>query len=152
MSQMNIHRLRSLHWRVDQLMNEALSQMDLTASQGCIMGYVNHCQSPPCPRDVEEQFDLSHACVSGILSRLEKKGFIALRPDEQDRRCKRIYVLEKGLLSHSLMHETIMSIEARMTAGFTAEESDTLVRLLDRVNQNMGGGESGCPDKERKRI
>ena len=36
--------------------------------------------------DLEEHFHLSHPSVSGTLTRLEKKGFISRRTDENDRR------------------------------------------------------------------
>ena len=90
-------RFRLLHWCSDQILNDALAQMDLTASQGRIMGYLAHQPQPPCARDIEDHFHLSHPSVSGTLSRMEKKGFIALRPDDRDRRCKRIYILPKGM-------------------------------------------------------
>ena len=114
--------VRILHWCADQAMTNALAQMDLTAAQGHIMGYLSHRKEPPCSRDIEDAFHLSHPTVSGLLSRLEKKGFIEFRPDENDRRCKRIYVLPKGWECHEMMHNTILSNEERMVQGFTEEE------------------------------
>ena len=65
------HYIRILHWCTDQAMTAALEEMDLTAAQGRIMGYLVHQKEPPCPRDVELEFHLSHPTVSGLLSRLE---------------------------------------------------------------------------------
>ena len=131
--------VRILHWCTDQSMTSALEAMDLTAAQGHIMGYLTHCQSPPCPRDVEEVFHLSHPTVSGILSRLEKKGFLELRPDENDRRCKRICILSKGRQCHETMHQTILSNENRLVQDFTEEEKRIFSDLLTRAIANMGG-------------
>ena len=131
-------RFRILHWCSDQILSDALAQMDLTASQGRIMGYLAHAKRPPCPKDIEEHFHLSHPSVSGTLSRLEKKGFIALRPDEQDRRCKRIYLLPKGIECHERIGKTIAAIEARVTSNFTDEEQAQFSSLLDRAIKNMG--------------
>lgn len=119
-------------------MNNALASMDLTAAQGHIMGYLAQRSQPPCSRDIEEAFHLSHPTVSGLLSRLEKKGFIVLRPDEEDRRCKRIYVLPKGEELHETMHRTIAENEARMVENFTPEERAQFVSLLLRAISNMG--------------
>lgn len=127
-------------------MTHALAQMELTAAQGHIMGYLAHCKQPPCPRDIEEKFQLSHPTVSGLLSRLEKKGFIALEPDPQDRRCKRISMLEKGWQCHELMHRTIESNEQRLVKDFTAEEQACFAAYLERAIKNMGGGP--CHKKE----
>ena len=142
------HLLRILHWCTDQSMTSALEKLDLTASQGHIMGYLTHCQQPPCPRDVEERFHLSHPTVSGILSRLEQKGFVELRPDPEDRRCKRIWVLPKGMECHELMRSTILSNEERMVQGFTPEEREQFLNLLKRAIENMG--HSPCDPKTKE--
>ena len=109
----NGHLARILHACTDQALNSALVQMELTAAQAHIMGYITHRKSPPCPRDIEEAFQLSHPTVSGILSRLEQKAFIEMRPDENDRRCKRIYMLPKGIELNEMMHQTIRSMEEK---------------------------------------
>ena len=133
------HLLRVLHWCTDQSMTGALETMELTAAQGHIMGYLAHRQAPPCPRDIEKEFQLSHPTVSGILSRMEQKGFIELRTDPDDRRCKRIYILPKGHQCHDLMHQTIQSNEQRIVEGFTPEEQEQFAQLLQRAITNMGG-------------
>lgn len=134
------HRIRILHWCTDQAMTNALASMELTAAQGHIMGYLAHRDSPPCSRDIEEAFHSSHPTVSGLLSRLEKKGFIEFRPDPQDRRCKRIYILERGHQCNALMHQTIQDNEEKMVQGFTEEERERFSALLERAITNMGGG------------
>ena len=116
-----------------------MESMDLTAVQGHIMAYLAHAKQPPCPRDLEAEFHLTHPTVSGILSRLEQKGFLELRTDPEDRRCKRIYVLDKGWQCHEVMHSTIQENERRMTEGFTPEEQALFAGLLRRAIRNMGG-------------
>ena len=132
------HYIRVLHWCTDQAMTNALAQMELTASQGHIMGYLAHREQPPCSRDIEEAFRMSHPTVSGLLSRLEKKGFIEFRPDEEDRRIKRIFILPKGRECLELMHSTIQQTEARMVQDFTPEEQSQFTDLLNRAIRNMG--------------
>lgn len=133
------HLLRILHWCADQSMSNALETMELTAAQGRIMGYLAHRKTPACSRDIEEEFHLSHPTVSGLLSRLEQKGFIEFRPDPTDRRCKRIYILPKGQECHELMHSTIESTENRIVQGFTPEEKAQFADFLRRAIANMGG-------------
>lgn len=148
MSDHKIPRIRALHWCTDQIMSGALAQMELTASQGCVLGYLNHQKQPPCPRDIEEAFNMSHSCTAGILCRLEKKGFIEFFPDEEDHRCKRIRLLPKSQECHALMHETILGIEKRMVQDFTDEEQAQFIRLLNRAIINMGGNPNSHYIKE----
>ena len=124
---------------------DKLEQMDLTASQGHVMGYLAHHPEAPCSRDIEEAFQLSHPTVSGLLARLEKKGFIEFRPDEKDRRCKRIHMLPKGQACIELMHRTIRENEERIVQGFSDAEKAQFASLLERAISNMGG--SPCQRK-----
>ena len=128
-----------MHWCIDRYLTEALAKMDLTASQGRIMGLIARQESPPCPRDIEEEFGLSHPSVSGTLSRLEKKDFIQCRPDPEDRRCKRIYILPKGYACHERIEQIIRHTEQQVVQDFTPEEQAQFSRFLDRAISNMGG-------------
>lgn len=144
------HLIRILHWSVDQAMTQALEEMDLTAAQGHIMGYLAHRPEPPCLRDIEEAFHLSHPTVSGLISRLAKKGFIEFRPDENDRRVKRIYILPKGRECHELIRQTIAKNEQRIVQDFTDEERQQFSALLERAIRNMGCAPCNHPPKEEQ--
>ena len=132
------HFIRILHWCTDQAMTTALEEMDLTAAQGRIMGFLAHQPNPPCPRDIETEFHLSHPTVSGLLSRLEQKGFIRLQTDPEDRRCKRIFIQPKGQECLQTMHQTILGIETLLVRDFTEEEKQQFSSFLQRAISNMG--------------
>ena len=142
------HYVRILHWCTDQRMTAALMQMDLTASQGPILGFIAHRKEAPCARDIEEEFRLSHPTVSGLLARLEKKGFIEFFPDETDRRCKRLRLCPKGSECIKTMHHTIDSAEAQMVQGFTAQEQELFRQFLERAIADVGGDPHKCKHKE----
>ena len=142
------HFIRILHWCTDQAMTAALEKMDLTAAQGHIMGYLSHQKEPPCPRDIENEFHLSHPTVSGLLSRLEQKDFIRLCPDPNDRRCKRIFIQPKGHECHQTMYQTILGIEDRLVQDFTPEEKAQFASFLQRAIANMGVSPCHSDSKE----
>ena len=142
------HSIRVLHWVADQTMSATLAEMDLTASQGHILAFIAHAPQPPCPRDMEEAFQLSHPTVSGILSRLEKKGFIAVSTDPHDRRCKRVVLDDKGRECLARMEATIAGNERRMVEDFTEEEKQQFADLLNRAIINMGGAPCRLLSKE----
>ena len=145
------HMIRILHWCTDQTMTAALEAMDLTAAQGHIMGYLSHQTSAPCPRDIEMEFHMSHPTVSGLLSRLEQKGFIQLRTDPDDRRCKRIYVQPRGTACHQTMQQTIQDMEARLIQNFTPEEQAQFADFLQRAAANMGVAPCHSTPKEESK-
>lgn len=141
-------RLRALHWCTRQRMSDALGQMDLTSAQGHIMGFLTHRKEPPCSKDIEEAFQLSHPTVSGLLRRMEKKGFIELHPDESDRRCKRIHISAKGRDCHSRIEKAILETEQQIVRDFTPEEQALFSDFLNRALANLGG--VPCPPPAMK--
>lgn len=128
---------RSLDCALRQSMDLALSDMDLTFAQGHIMGFLARCATPPCARDIEDRFQLSHPTVSGLLARLEKKEFIAQRPDPQDRRRKLIYILPKGQRCNETMHAVIQRGDKKLLEGFSQEEADRFRQYLLRALHNV---------------
>lgn len=129
---------RILSCSISQHITAALGEMELTSAQGHIIGFLAHRETPPCARDLEEHFHLSHPTVSGLLSRLEKKDFIELRPDEIDRRCKRIFLLPKGWDCDERIRGIIDANEERIVQGFTDEEKAQFSVLLSRAAANLG--------------
>ena len=144
------HYFRMLHSATDQSITAALASMDLTSAQGHVIGFIAHRPQPPCARDIEQAFRMSHPTVSGILSRLEKKGFIEFRPDEEDHRCKRIFMLDKGMEIIETMHRTIEHNEHRLVQNFTEEEKAIFADLLLRAIDNMGYSACKRKFKEEK--
>ena len=150
MKKQNGHRIHILHWCTDHAMTNALADMELTAAQGRILGMLALRDTPPCSRDIEEAFHLSHPTVSGLLSRMEKKGFIEFRPDETDRRCKRIYLRPRGEECMGNMHQVIRSNETRLVEGFSEEEQALFADFLKRAITNMGGNPCRRPNHKEE--
>ena len=122
---------------MEQTINQRLMELDLTTAQGHTIGYVTHAKEPPCARDIETAFGLSHATVSGILSRLEAKGFIEQRPDPDDRRIKRIYLMEKGHACSQAIACHIRETERSMATGFSDSELAQFRGFLSRAIDNL---------------
>ncbi len=131
------HSFKKLHFLLEQAMNRRLQQLDLTNAQGHIIGFLAHSPEPPCARDLETAFGLTHATVSGLLSRMESKGFIALTPDPWDRRVKRIHLLDKGNACCREIRERVKETEQLLAEGFTDEELDCFRGFLNRAIQNL---------------
>ena len=118
-------------------MDNTLASMDLTSAQGHIMGYLAQRSQPPCSRDIEETFHLSHPTVSGLLSRLEKKDFIELRPDETDRRCRLLTLTPKATGTLEAIHSHLKRTEEQLLQDFTPEEQELLQQLLVKAAKNI---------------
>lgn len=147
--QYNGKKVKQLYRLMDQRLGQTLRELDLTGSQSFVLGYLVQNQDRNlCPRDLEEAFALSHPTVSGILFRLEGKGFVCFQDDERDRRCKRIVVQPKAVTSHQQVLRTIESVEEQMVQGFTLDQRDVFSQLLTRAIENLGGAPRTFPPEE----
>ena len=131
------HSIKKLHFLMEQAINQRLLELDLTSAQGHVIGFLRRSKEPPCAKDLETAYGLSHATVSGILSRMEAKGFIEQRPDPRDRRVKRIFLLERGLACSQSIWQHIEESERTMSAGFSPEEQAQLRTFLSRAISNL---------------
>ncbi|MBR5681498.1 MAG: winged helix-turn-helix transcriptional regulator [Clostridia bacterium] len=98
-------------------------------------------------RDGRTQLDLANATnlkaptISVSLQKLEKEGYVSRRPDEYDLRATRVFLTEKGRALDATIKGHIRREEALATANLTDEESDTLVKLLLKIRENLAGSD-----------
>lgn len=128
---------KTLELSLEGRMNRQLQELDLTSAQGHIIGYLAHTEHPPCARDLEQFFSLSHPTVSGLISRMEAKGFVAVTPDPDDRRVKRIRLLEKGMACSRRIEASVRDNEETIVQGFTQEERALFADFLQRAIRNL---------------
>ena len=132
-------KLKALSTAITQEINRGTAELGLTGSQSFFLGYlVRHRDRTVYPRDLEREFDFSHPTVSGILQRLQTKGFVTFQPGETDRRCKQVLVTDKAVECHAAVMRQIAQTEARAVAGMQPEEIQELDRLLGMMMNNMG--------------
>lgn len=143
------HRVRILSQAIRQEIDRKLLDLDLTGQQSFILRFLAERQDAVVyPKDIERRFNLTHPTVSGLLQRLEAKGFLTCTPDPDDRRYKRVALTKRGLECQEEIYRHILSMEQAMTAGMSAEDVETLIRLLDRAAENLNVSLNFTPCKE----
>ena len=122
---------------------------ELTPSQADVLAWLARQQQPVYPCDISKRFGLKHPTVSGILQRLDAKGFICFVPDPDHRR-KRILLTEKSRLCDEWLKKRLRQNEQLLLNGMSREEIQTLCILLDRVigNINSAAALSDICEKE----
>lgn len=134
-------RFRLLDQAGKQRVDQQFQEMELTAMQSYVLRYLHdRAGEVVYPKDIEQRFHLTHPTVSGLLARLEAKGFIVCTPDPDDRRCKRVEQTEKAEQCHRVICETFHTLEQETLQNFSPEEVQTLLRLLDRAIENLSEG------------
>ncbi|MNC60204.1 Transcriptional regulator SlyA [compost metagenome] len=72
-----------------------------------------------------------------MLQGLEKKGYIKRVIPKENERQKKIYLLDKAAVLVEEFNEIFAEVEKSITDGLTAEEAETLMKLLMKVNSNL---------------
>ncbi len=130
--------IKLLNKEFEQLHTEKANSMGLTPAQLFVLHYIaKHQGENICHRDIEKQFELTHATVSGIISRLEAKGFINCYADENDRRYRNIVITDKAKCVEDEMKRHIELYEAQLVEGFSDEEKRLLISFIVRLLQNV---------------
>ena len=131
-------RVRILSQTIHTAIDRKLTALGLTGQQSFVLRFLSeHTGEPVYARDIEKRFNLTHPTVSGILQRLESKGFISILPDPDDRRCHRIALTDKGRRCQQDIQAHIDAMERAMTNGMTDAEQAQLHDLLARLTDNL---------------
>lgn len=85
--------LRAIRRAMQRPLEAEVVRGELTAPQIAVMRVVVREDGIPL-RDLSRAVSLAHSTVSGIVDRLEKRGMIERRVDEEDRRITRIFPAE----------------------------------------------------------
>lgn len=122
---------------------------EATGTNAFVIGYLaSHTEKDVFQRDLEEWFSVRRSTMSGILLRMEEKGFLVRTPVPYDARLKKLTLTEKGWYVHKMMVGAIESAEEKLLCGLSAEEIETLAALLERLRRNLES-ESACRDSEK---
>lgn len=81
---------------------------------------------------------LDKAAASRSLRVLERAGYVTVEPHRTDARKRTVAFTSAGLALYEKIFAVAMKRQERMVAGFTPEETNTLIALLQRVRSNLG--------------
>ena len=128
-----------LHSAMKEKLNWSIRQMgvDLTSAQLDVLICIAQGGGRPVnQKDIEEELKLSNPTVTGILKRMERKGFISRTVGRRDRRYKEVQLTEKCALLGEKLHPSALEHLETMFRGFTREEFETLNQMLRRLLEN----------------
>ena len=117
--------------------DEQLKQIDLTQSQADVIILLAHESGKVFrQRDIEIALNYSNPTVTGLLNRLEQKGFIVRRVDPEDSRARIISLTNKALEIIEEIYQSIRRTEQMLLDGFSEEEIELLQPLMSRIAKN----------------
>lgn len=127
-------RIKRVNNVIDFWRTQDMERLGLTSTQGYLLGWLTrNADKSVTPSELGRSFRLSQPTVSGILQRLEAKGFVTMEADPNDRRRKYVRTTERAAECHQQIISNFRDMERRLAAPLSAEEQKTLLALLDRM-------------------
>lgn len=116
--------------------DDFMKPVGLTRSQWWILAHLAR-HDGMIQSDLANFLDIGKAALGGLIDRLEASKFIERRPDEFDRRVKRIYLTGKG--SQMIVEIKLRSHEMSecILEGLDMEARLKLVDMLSLVKRNL---------------
>ena len=119
-------------------LNERLRDTGITSSQCAVLDYLFHTsRAEVSQRDVEKNLNLKNPTVTGLLKRLDEKGYILCVPSANDKRKKNIYLTEKAYDIQRRMESDRRKLDRELTRGMTKREVEALRRNLEKLLYNI---------------
>jgi DNA-binding MarR family transcriptional regulator len=115
-----------------------LKKFQLTRSQADVIFFLSYQTNREInQRDIEKALSLSNPSVSGLLKRLEQKGFIKRHLNPIDTRSYIVELTEQAYEIVEIIYENVTQTEKILFKGFSDEEIITAQKLLNLIADNV---------------
>ncbi len=129
--------LKRIHDRLKMSADAVFEKNNLTSSQARLMEFVEIRGGRVTQKSIEEYLNVSHPTVVGIVSRLERSGFLECHTDPEDKRNKIVCMTEKAFSVGDELAKGRITTEQKLLKHMSQQEIAELVRLLGRVYRNL---------------
>jgi DNA-binding MarR family transcriptional regulator len=92
--------------------------------------------------DIAHALRIENPTATRMAQRMEAAGLVERTPDIEDRRRVRLTLTDAGRVAAERVPEALDSVSRTALAGFTPQESEQLVALIERAAANLGWGPS----------
>jgi DNA-binding MarR family transcriptional regulator len=116
--------------------DEFMKPLNVTRSQWWVLAYLSR-HDGMIQTDLANDLELGKAALGSLVDRLEAAGLVIRRPDEIDRRVKRIYVSSAGVQLIKEMRGLSNEMSERVLEGLDEDQRHALVDMLGHVKKNL---------------
>ena len=124
-----------LHRRIKRMMEDTLSERDLTWGEWKVLGLLVHSGAPyrRSPGYLAERAEVSSGAMTNRLDRLEEASLIRRLRDPTDRRGVQVELTEAGRKAYEESLTTQAAKEALIASALNEREKEQLNGLLRRL-------------------
>jgi DNA-binding MarR family transcriptional regulator len=123
--------------------NKKAATFNLTSIQTDVLGFLlkNQEKDEITQFDVQKYFMLSHPAITGIIKRLEEKGFLKRGQSARDARYNCLHLTQKAFELEDALAENALEAEKIVLKNMTNTEQAELYRLLQIALDNICGSD-----------
>jgi MarR family transcriptional regulator, transcriptional regulator for hemolysin len=118
------------------MFDQMLADDGLTHVQAFVLNHLYN-KNGLTQTELSERMDVGTVTVSGLVDRLESKGWVERRVDEKDRRAKRIWLTSKVGDIRKRMFEGIDAVNDVAFDGLSEDEIDQFVTMLLNAKRKL---------------
>ena len=126
----------SLRTRIFKAVDIEMVKLGFTSAQWPILRLVAT-GATPTAADLCRQLSYDTGSMTRMLSRLERKGVIARKPSEEDRRIVRLHITPAGRKVYPKLRDVVIRVLNHLTTGFSPEEVHASSGFLRRMRANL---------------
>lgn len=121
-----------------QNFDQELERVGLTFSQMRVLRFLeDNPNTKITQKGISKELDIQHSTTIGLLKRMQEKGLVTVVVDEDNRRCRNIFLTSKAEEISCEMERGRTIMENRIVASFTEEEKEIFYRLLNKAIDNL---------------
>lgn len=132
------HSINQFTRHFSKVLNESLVPLGLYAAQWTII-YRLKTGGPSTQKEISSYLGVEAPTMTRTLARLEKSGWIT-RTAGKDKREKLISLTDTAILEYDNWLAAVRSSESNVLQNITEEEISTMIRLMEKMRENMVPG------------
>jgi DNA-binding MarR family transcriptional regulator len=136
-------RIRTLHMTLIRLTkthrrkaHAEFSKVGITEGQPKILDFLS-VNDGSIQREIANSCNIEPATVTSLLSIMEKAELIYKNQDPKDKRVLKVFLTEKGKMAQKEVEKIFNQIDMECFEGFSEEEKDQTITVLNRLYENM---------------
>ena len=126
--------------RIRMHVDGELNGYALTLSQLQLLQCIENAGGETTQKEIERQLRVSHPTVVGLISRLEKNGYVVTQAGTGKQKSKQVSMTCKGRDQWSQLEARRIQTEQQLLKGFSGEEREILREMLVRLSENIKDG------------
>lgn len=116
--------------------NSMLKDIELTATQAWVLSALME-EEGVIQGDLAQKLGIRAVTLGGLVDRMESRNWVERRPDERDRRAKRIWLAPAGRKLEKRINQCLSEVHDIAIGDLSREQADQLYETISLVRDNL---------------